>query len=392
MVDLRDLAVAALSSSITASRPIRRLAQQAVGDISHKNARLKLDGSVVTDADGAAQQIIVGALKEVSSDIRIVGEESSYEMDSSHSRKLNFLHDDDAEINLEEKVFQLAKGEVLQRFSERPAGADIGAIIGDSDTLEGSESNPIDEDIDSEPASQNISNVKASRISVFVDPLDGTSCYAKGQYEAVTILVAVILDNIPIFGVICKPFGQEGEKSILESGCFAVYGGILMNGAFIAGGGECDRSKVHGLRFSDMGTEAISEGKTRCRAIISKSRAGGVVRKCINALADRGLLHPDPVLVSGAGAKTLCLICGNMKETLWFFPKPGTSLWDVAAADALLRAIGGRLSDKNGYDMDYSRSRHEAENNDGIVACSNSALHAECIRLFHLEKWTDDES
>mmetsp|Transcript_17405 Transcript_17405/g.32418 ORF Transcript_17405/g.32418 Transcript_17405/m.32418 type:complete len:392 (-) Transcript_17405:42-1217(-) len=385
-VDLLDLAAAALASSVTASRPIRKLAQQAVGVTPRENARLKLDGSVVTDADGAAQQIIVGALMAVSTKIRIVGEESSGDMDNSHTRSLNFEKECDAEKELEEKVFQLAREQVLQRFSENPTNSTMEIIS------ESIEPNPLHYDAGSESESRGVCNVKASRVSAFVDPLDGTSCYAKGEYEAVTILVAIIVDNVPVFGVICKPFGQEGQNSILDSGCFAVFGGILINGAYIAGGGECGRSKEHRQEAPDNGEEE-SDLKLEAsrRAIISRSRAGGVVRKCIDSLSGRGLLHPDPVLVSGAGAKTLRLICGDLNETLWFFPKPGTSLWDVAAADALLRAIGGRLSDKDGNDMDYSRSRHDAENNDGIVACSSSALHVECIRLFQLEKWTDDD-
>ena len=104
-------------------------------------------------------------------------------------------------------------------------------------------------------------------------------------------------------------------------------------------------------------------------------------------MAEKGLVHPDPLLVSGAGEKSLRIITRFENEGLWFFPSGGTSLWDVAASDALLRAIGGKLTDKYGNTMDYSKTRKEAENEDGVVACYDENLHSECIRLFSEASW-----
>jgi 3'-phosphoadenosine 5'-phosphosulfate (PAPS) 3'-phosphatase len=65
-------------------------------------------------------------------------------------------------------------------------------------------------------------------------------------------------------------------------------------------------------------------------------------------------------------------------------------LWDVAASDALLRSIGGKLTDKFGHDMDYyDKSSTEADNKDVVIACFDDKLHAECIRLFHEGTWSE---
>mmetsp|Transcript_4574 Transcript_4574/g.6961 ORF Transcript_4574/g.6961 Transcript_4574/m.6961 type:complete len:238 (-) Transcript_4574:224-937(-) len=125
------------------------------------------------------------------------------------------------------------------------------------------------------------------------------------------------------------------------------------------------------------------------RAIISKSRRGGIVQKCIDSLSSLQLIHQEPIFITGAGYKTMKLLIGEENETLWFFPKPGTSLWDVAAADALLRVMGGRISDKFGKDLDYSKGRLEADNMDGIIACSDGVLHAKCLELYKKEGWDD---
>jgi len=404
-VDLLALAASALASSIVASRPIRKLALEGREQFSRK----KLDGTIITDADGSSQRIIIGALRDVSKDVRIVGEESLDEMERSVHR------DDDAKVEADVaaadecerlEIFKMAQDELQQRF----------AAAWDA----------------SSPSAFAPHAIDPARIAVFVDPLDGTSCYAKGDFGCVTTLVAIILDNVPCFGVICKPFGQEDEPAILNSGCYAVYGGTLLKGAYVAGGDECQRSKIYRhtrTRFNanytpddhddtqttkqqilhtttetgDTTTEDDDDddvdvdddppilSRQNNRAIISRSRAGGVVRKCIDALADRNLLHREPIHVSGAGYKTLRLITGTDGETLWFFPKQGTSLWDVAAADAILRSIGGCLSDKNGNDIDYSKSRQNAENVEGIIACNDTWLHRECVRLFQEEQWDDDD-
>lgn len=272
---------------------------------------------------------------------------------------------------------------------------------------------------------------------MIVDPLDGTSAYAKGKYEAVTILVAIIVDNTPVFGVIVKPFHCEAVTetgsstdigSVLtcfkDTGCSVLYGGMLLGGIFVLGKGELERSRVWRLKEqgssgndvdNDKSVNAGAVDSTRKRkksttpslsklqsssaslpfkqserrAIISKSRAGGVVGKCIKSLSSRNLIHPQPLFITGAGYKTLKLLLGEENESLWFFPKAGTSLWDVAAADALLRVMGGRISDRFGRDLDYRKDRSEADNLDGIVACCDLVLHAKCMELYREEKWED---
>jgi len=377
-----------------------------------KNARLKLDGTVVTDADGAAQRIICSNLRSLSPHIRIEGEENTDdEADgfrgvdemmfnpgiTASDRKSVRMGEEAAE----EVINSIVRKEVWKRWEEARC-TDDRCCYGDDDN---------DGYGDRSKMERNAKgiNVQASRISAFVDPLDGTSCYAKGQYEAVTILVAIVLDNEPVFGVICKPFGQAGSSSFIDSGCFVVYGGSLFGGVFVGGGGEIEISRsfhsnenhrhnrgvvevvddgVHDEIFDHL-PEGHRTGNNERRAIISKSRSGGVVRQCIDSLSSRGLLHGEPLHVAGAGYKSLLLLLRSKDETLWFFPKPGTSLWDVAAADALLRVVGGRVSDKFGKDMDYSKSRKEADNLDGVVACNDRALHEKCIQLFWEEEWDD---
>ena len=200
-----------------------------------------------------------------------------------------------------------------------------------------------------------------------MDPLDGTRSYAKGEYDAVSILICITLDDEPHFGVVGKPFGYTGLKPIYNSNCATVYGGKLLNAVYVAGGRQVQ-------------AQALSK---QPRAVISSSRSAGVVQDfCVYLATTHQLLHPEPLHISGAGEKSLRIVLPRQEEALWFFPKPGTSRWDVAATDALLRVLNGKLTDKFGRNFDYNVTREQAENVDGVVACSNANLHSQCIRLF----------
>jgi 3'-phosphoadenosine 5'-phosphosulfate (PAPS) 3'-phosphatase len=351
-INLLDLAASAVAATVAAAHPIRELAE-------HQHARLKGDGSIVTDADFSAQGAIMHTMQQVSSNVRIVGEESEEEM----SRHVHYATTSD------ERVYTLARNEVLMRYHNIEGRPPLSSETSGEDESFTSVVLPKGEQ------GQDKYIVDVDRVSVLVDPLDGTKSYARADYEFVTILIAIILDNKPCFGVICKPFGIEGSPSILDTGCFAIYGGTLLNGVYIAGGDECQKP-------------AVAEGSLP-RAVISQSRSKGIVKDFVDELASSKVIHPEPLHVAGAGEKSLRLVLGTANEALWFFPKAGTSRWDVAASDALLRQFGGKLTDKYGNELDYSTSREDSENSDGIIACNDAALHAECIKVFQGRSWED---
>ena len=359
-VDLLDLAAAAVSSSIVAAQHITHLAR---GELK---IRSKADGTLVTNADLMAQQIIVQGLRRVSEDVRVVGEESEEEMDQQHVTG----HEDDSA-----RFFALARQELHLRYRNEDTEIQHLPLA-----PEGAAAPDCDQVLRSPPLAECV--VDTQRVSVFIDPLDGTKAYARGDYEPVSILIAIILDQVPCFGVINKPFGYPGQTTVMDTGCVAIYGGTLLGAAYTAGGGYC--TKATPTPSSPPTSEDLP------RAVISSSRSAGIVEEFVTHLGTKGMIHPTPLMISGAGEKSLRILLRSEQEGLWFFPKAGTSLWDVAASDALLRATGGRLTDKHGKDMDYSKTRLEAENHDGVVACYDRSLHAECIKLFLEGTWTNN--
>ncbi|GKY94625.1 hypothetical protein MPSEU_000428000 [Mayamaea pseudoterrestris] len=354
-VNLLDLASAAVACTVTASHSICKISAHHGDNGDSKNTRLKPDGSFVTDADFKAQGVIVQAIRSVSTNVRIVGEESEEEM-ASHIEE-GFLDDDILARTREELYLRVSQQESPDQFPLSAASLNKA-------------SRPITFPVDSE--------VDVSRVSIIVDPLDGTKSYANGDYDCVSILIGIVVDNVPVFGVVGKPFSYTGLSPILKTSCVTIYGGSLCNGVFVAGQSEP-------IKRTPLNADAALIDLPR--AVISTSRSEGVVHDFCIHLGEKGLVYPEPMMCSGAGEKSLRLILQRRNEALWFFPKAGTSLWDVAAPDALLRALGGRMSDKFGNDMDYSKPREEAENTDGVVACIDAELHAKCIQLFREGDW-----
>jgi 3'(2'), 5'-bisphosphate nucleotidase len=365
-VRLLDLASAAVACTVSASQKIRRLAEPLddSGQDDAKNTRKKDDGTFVTDADFAAQGIIFQSLKTVCPDLRIIGEESPAEMEQHL----------DPEFTLDEDLLQRTRAEIRIRYhnnnlAAQSNGYPLAALPSKDDEMP--EIPTVDADSDPEDTL-----VEASRVSCIIDPLDGTRSYAYGEYDVVSILICILVDHEPRFGVIGKPFGYTRLPKILKSQCSTVYGGPLLDGVYIAGG---DRITP---------TPLIRGGPPNSlpRAVISSSRSKGIVQDFCTVMGENGLVNPEPILVSGAGEKSMRLILQRNNEAIWFFPKPGTSLWDVAAPDAILRSLGGKLTDKNGNSMDYSKPREEAENIEGLVACIDASLHQDCLKLF--KEWS----
>jgi 3'-phosphoadenosine 5'-phosphosulfate (PAPS) 3'-phosphatase len=381
-VNLLDLISACIACTNTAS-----VAIQTIQSEHAKNTRVKEDGSFVTDADYIAQGVIIEAIRSISPNIQIMGEESAEEMMihmSNHNDTLKKI----SAINNKD-ILQRTNYEVRFRYHQKPI--DICPLASSpstpisilpqqaesSNTIRSSLTTEIDDLVDPDECF-----IDVSRISIVVDPLDGTNSYANGETDVVSILIGIMIDHQPCIGVIGKPFGYTGLNPMLDSTCVTIYGGSFLKGVYIAG--QSDPITTLPLQTLADDQSNIDEMP---RAVISSSRSKGVVHDFCVHIGEHGLIQPEPLLISGAGEKSIRLILHRNKEALWFYPKGGTSRWDVAASDALLRCLGGKLTDKYGNEINYNTTRTESENVDGVVACINAELHAKCIKLFHEGDW-----
>uniref|UniRef100_A0A8D0L719 3'(2'),5'-bisphosphate nucleotidase 1 n=1 Tax=Sphenodon punctatus TaxID=8508 RepID=A0A8D0L719_SPHPU len=203
------------------------------------------------------------------------------------------------------------------------------------------------EEIMKKPCPPQYKDIKEEELVVWVDPLDGTKEYTEGLLDHVTVLIGIAYGGKAIAGVINQPYYNY------EAGADAVLGrtiwGILNLGAF-------------GFQLKQ-----VPAGKH----IITTTRSHGnkLVNDCISAM------NPDHVVrVGGAGNKIIQLIEG--KASAYVFASPGCKKWDTCAPEAILHAVGGKLTDIHGNSFQYNKDVKHMNSAGVLAALKNYDYYA----------------
>ncbi|XP_013875460.1 3'(2'),5'-bisphosphate nucleotidase 1 isoform X2 [Austrofundulus limnaeus] len=180
--------------------------------------------------------------------------------------------------------------------------------------------------------------LKEEELVVWVDPLDGTKEYTEGLLDNVTVLIGIAYGGRAIAGVINQPFYnyQLGAGATLGRTMWGMPG----LGAF-------------GFQLQE------APGDKRI-VTTTRSHSNKVVMDCVDAMEPH-----EVVRVGGAGNKIIQLVEG--KASAYVFASPGCKKWDTCAPEALLHAVGGKLTDMYGnpyrYDADVKHM-----NSAGVLA------------------------
>ena len=227
--------------------PVARQAGQRIMDVYAKDpdADFKGDGSPVTEADQAAEAIILPALKEIAPEITIISEENA----ASHSLA-------------PEKQFFL------------------------------------------------------------VDPLDGTREFLKRDGKgSFTVNIALIVDAVPVMGVVYAPALNR------------MFTGVLGTGAFE------DGSSISVRAPGEDGLTAVASASHRDEET--------------NAwLGEKGI---EKTVSIGSSLK-FCLLAAGEADV---YPRFGPTMeWDTAAGHAVLNAGGGRVENPDGSRFCYGKKEY----------------------------------
>ncbi len=145
-----------------------------------------------------------------------------------------------------------------------------------------------------------------------VDPLDGTREFVRRNGEF-TVNIALVEDHRPVLGVVHAP--------VLETTWYGRLGG----GAFRRKG-AAEPEPIH----------AAATCGSPVRVAGSRSHAGDSLRAFLEKLGEYEL-------VSMGSSIKLCLVAEGSAD---IYPRLGpTSEWDTAAAQAVVEAAGGRVTD-----------------------------------------------
>uniref|UniRef100_A0A1L8DM98 Putative inositol monophosphatase 3 n=1 Tax=Nyssomyia neivai TaxID=330878 RepID=A0A1L8DM98_9DIPT len=168
-------------------------------------------------------------------------------------------------------------------------------------------------------------------ITVWIDPLDATQEYTEKLFEYVTTMVCVAIKGIPTIGVIHNPFTQKTTWA---------WNGVATSE---------DLQKVKKPELSDRAT-----------VIVSRSHGGEVKN------VSRGYFGENTQIITAAGAgyKVLQVIAGNATV---YLHTTAIKKWDICAGDAILRAVGGKMTNLLNEELLYG-AQEPVLNAKGLLA------------------------
>ena len=237
-----------IQASMAALRPAMLAAGRAILAIDAQgvSADQKSDGSPVTAADRAAEQVLLSALAQVAPGVPVVSEESA----ASHA-------------------------------------------------------------------------LQAAPRFFLVDPLDGTKEFLKRDGQgAYTVNIGLIEAGLPVAGWVYAPALDRLFGGVLGQGAFEVRGGV-QRAISVRRVAPAQRVAVASASHPDAQTQAW--------------------------LQEQGIAHTTSM---GSSLKFCVLACGEADV----YPRWGPTMeWDTAAADAVLRAAGGEVTQPDGSPFRYGK-------------------------------------
>lgn len=352
---------AVLAGGVTTSN--NGTAADALREASRHGIQYKVDGdprSALTEADGAAQEVILHCLRaRWGSDLHIVGEEEEGESGGSN----------DEEQDNEEDVF-----------------ARYGVLKPEDVALK--------EDILLSASSSK--DVPLSSVTIYVDPMDGTREFVEGRLGNVQCLVGIVVDGQPVGGAVGLPFvGGRTETQEGKRGCdipsiqvvHALLGEQPTLGRVSVSNGSSstfDELPFLAPAAEDRSASTTSSSSGRQLIVLSgdsrkpeKDLAIGHLR---DICSDEGV-ELDIRTAGGSGTKIMQLaLCaaaastgGDGRDAIAVMTR-GNCSWDTAAPTAVLEAAlqqaagTGRVSDFYGDRLVY----------DGVNVTNSLAVLASC--------------
>jgi len=195
--------------------------------------------------------------------------------------------------------------------------------------------------------------IEASRIAVYCDPLDGTNEYAAGEREAITILLGIAVDGVPVAGVIGQPFYKYGVSDTLGR---VVWGGTGVG--------------VHGLDVAEDAVAPVLPPKGPHVVAVNRNIRENRQEPVLTALRSR-----VDIIISATGYHYLMLLERRAHSALLL--RKASKKWDTCAGEALLRATGGVVTDTVGRRYNYSYNLDALPNLSGMAASLDVDMHGE---------------
>ncbi len=181
----------------------------------------------------------------------------------------------------------------------------------------------------------------------YIDPVDGTSDFIKGDRDF-CVMIGLVIDGVPSLGVVHQPLDDFTYLAASGSGAHRI------------------ESSGPPTRMTCSSAEALGD----LRVVVSKSHRAVVIDDVLKALGGGRENN-----VGSVGLKLGLLARGL--EDVYVGPSRTCSSWDTAAPAAILHEAGGRITDLGGAPLRYDR---ESMVHDHGLLGSNGLLHDRLVR------------
>ncbi|XP_067287992.1 inositol polyphosphate 1-phosphatase [Pseudorasbora parva] len=179
-------------------------------------------------------------------------------------------------------------------------------------------------------------SISPADLAIWIDPIDGTSQYIEGKEEeepdegfcpsglpCALVLIGVYLraTGQPVMGVINQPFNRKDSRGKGWKG-----------------------QHIWGVSYGDVNVCSLTRHrpprpqKSECLSVLLSSSERSAVKDALATLPNASLMY-----ASGAGYKILCVVRGLVD--VYVLSEGSTFKWDSCAPHAVLRALGGGVSD-----------------------------------------------
>ena len=172
-----------------------------------------------------------------------------------------------------------------------------------------------------------------------VDPIDGTHHFARGEPQW-SVMLALVEDGVPVLGVVARPAKDDLLADANDGGAWREAGGTRI--AYLP-----ERARGGQLHVA-MDSSARAVWDTLAR-----------------------LIQIRPV---DAGLIGVMSMFDDDVHAFIALPDDRPFEWDIAAPDAIIRCIGGCLTDIWGRPLQYNRP--DPGIREGVVAAINMEAHA----------------
>jgi len=198
---------------------------------------------------------------------------------------------------------------------------------------------------------------------VWIDPIDGTSEFIQGYLHSVTTLIGVSIKGESKIGIIGKYFDQGKKGYKWSPRCYFAH---------------ADNPHLYFINYKNE-KEVLEVSQ---KSLKEKEGLSICTSKSRHALKEFGKyfkkINPDEIIqAGGAGNKVLLVVEGQ--NDCYFYPRAGMKKWDICAGEAILRSIGGIVTDSTNEIIQYKEEKSTWNCFNGVIASISSEKHSRVV-------------